>query len=97
MNHQTFLKSLELSEPPAGISLVLQALWHDAQENWEEAHRLIQDEPGILPGRIHAYLHRKEGDQFNAGYWYRKAGVNPFSGSFQAEWEMLVETCLGKS
>ena len=22
---------------------------------------------------IHAYLHRKEGDKWNAGYWYRRA------------------------
>ena len=23
---------------------------------------------------VHAYLHRKEGDLSNAGYWYRRAG-----------------------
>ena len=30
----------------------------------------IEDETGSW---IHAYLHRKEGDLGNAGYWYRRA------------------------
>jgi hypothetical protein len=30
-----------------------------------------------LGSLIHAYLHRKEGDSINAGYWYRQAN-KPF-------------------
>lgn len=41
---------------------------------WEESHRLIQDNSDSLSCLIHGYLHREEGDLGNAGYWYRRAG-----------------------
>ena len=40
---------------------------------WEEAHRLIQGRSDPMSCRIHAYLHRVEGDLSNAKYWYRRA------------------------
>jgi hypothetical protein len=94
MNAEIFRQTLQNNEPPQGISPCLQALWYDANNNWEQSHQLIQDEPGTLPALIHAYLHRKEGDQGNAGYWYRRGGKAPFSGSLQEEWEWLVQACL---
>lgn len=90
-----FRQSLLLNNPPQEFSLCLQALWYDARGDWKEAHRLIQDEGGSMPALIHAYLHRKEGDNGNAGYWYRRGGGVPFVGSLQAEWEHLVSACLG--
>lgn len=42
--------------------------------------------------RVHAYLHRKEGDPSNAAYWYRRAGIGPFTGSLAEEWETLVRS-----
>jgi len=43
---------------------------------------------------IHAYLHRKEGDKWNAGYWYNRAG-KPFPDfSFEEELKVLVENNL---
>lgn len=44
--------------------------------HWDEAHRLIQSRSDELACLIHAYLHREEGDLGNAGYWYRRAGVD---------------------
>jgi hypothetical protein len=43
--------------------------------DWDAAHRLIQDYPDPLSCQIHAYLHRIEGDLANAGYWYQRAGL----------------------
>jgi hypothetical protein len=43
---------------------------------------------------VHAYLHRKEGDLANAGYWYRRARVTPAQQSLDAEWEALVRRFL---
>jgi hypothetical protein len=43
---------------------------------WDEAHALVQADPGALAARIHAELHRIEGDADNAAYWYRRAGVS---------------------
>lgn len=44
--------------------------------HWDEAHQLIQARSDELACLIHAYLHREEGDLGNAGYWYRRAGVD---------------------
>lgn len=44
---------------------------------------------------MHAYLHRKEGDLTNAGYWYERAGIVPAGGPLDAEWERLVRRLLG--
>jgi len=61
--------------PPAGCSLAVQALWHDARGDWEGAHAAAQqDEQDPECSWVHAYLHRKEGDLGNAGYWYARAG-----------------------
>jgi hypothetical protein len=43
---------------------------------------------------IHAYLHRKEGDIWNADYWYKRAGKKRPSVSLGQEWEDLVKVFL---
>ena len=45
---------------------------------------------------VHAYLHRKEGDRANAGYWYRAAGRTMPEGSLDAEWEAIAAALLGR-
>jgi hypothetical protein len=43
--------------------------------DWDGAHALVQDHEGeAVPDWIHAVLHRIEGDEGNARYWYRRAG-----------------------
>lgn len=59
---------------PAALDLALQALWHDAQGDWTRAHDLAQEANNRAGDWVHAYLHRKEGDIGNAGYWYSRAG-----------------------
>ena len=91
MTHTEFIASLQQPTPPAGLSPLLEALWHDAKGNWEEAHAIAQSKEGTQPyDRLHAYLHRKEKDASNARYWYRRAGVPEFDGSLEKEWEALV-------
>ncbi|WP_210487703.1 hypothetical protein [Rufibacter aurantiacus] len=94
MDFTTFQQSISAPMPPAGASVYLQALWHDAQNNWKEAHELIQDLPDKNAAWIHAYLHRKEGDLWNADYWYNRAGQKRPSGTLQEEWEQLVKAVL---
>ncbi|MGA3008177.1 MAG: hypothetical protein ABSE59_09830, partial [Opitutaceae bacterium] len=53
--------------PPAGLSLALQALWHEAKGDWERAHSAAQQKTSLDGAWVHAYLHRKEGDNGNAG------------------------------
>jgi hypothetical protein len=83
--------------PPAGLGLGLQALWHDARGDWDRAHACAQDEHGRDGSWVHAYLHRKEGDLGNAGYWYARAGraMPARSVTLQAEWTELAKALLG--
>lgn len=95
MTFDQFKSSMSQPEPPAHFRPVLQALWHDANGNWKAAHDVAQSREGTPDyDRLHAYLHRKEGDAFNAGYWYRRAGTSVFAGSLAEEWQVLVNQQL---
>ena len=60
----------------------------------EASHNIAQDLHTDLGSWIHAYLHRKEGDKFNAGYWYRRAN-KPFpSNSLEEEHRKIVDFIL---
>jgi hypothetical protein len=89
-----FARSLGDPTPPAGLSPAALALWHDGRGDWQRAHEVAQDIDDRMGSRIHAYLHRKEGDIGNAHYWYRRASVEPVTGSLDAEWRTLVEIAL---
>src|SRR3954451_6972522 len=93
---EEFRASLTRLEPLPSLSLALQALWWDAQGHWDRAHACAQvNEADPSAAWVHAYLHRKEGDLANAGYWYRRAQQQPFAGSLGDEWEALVQRFLG--
>ena len=83
-------KSTDRVHPPEGLSVYLSALWYDAKGNWDKAHELIQDIEDANAAWIHAYLHRKEGDTWNADYWYRRAGRKRPSASLNEEWESIA-------
>jgi len=78
--------------PPADCSDALRALWHDARGDWEGAHACAQDDHSRDGSWVHAYLHRKEGDSGNAGYWYARAGrTAPSRGTtLEVEWEAIA-------
>jgi hypothetical protein len=84
------------ASPPAELGAALLALWHDAHGDWDKAHALAQEAGGRDGAWVHAYLHRKEGDEMNAGYWYARAGKPAASGELGAEWEAIARALLGK-
>ena len=90
MNLSTFIESLSANEPPRNISVYLKSLWYDAKGDWDKAHRLIQDVEDKNASWIHAYLHRKEGEVANSGYWYSRAGKSRSSLPLEKEWEEIV-------
>lgn len=96
MTPEQFYASQDQDTPPQELSLVLQALWYDGKDDWEQAHQLIQDEPGADAALVHAYLHRKEGDNWNADYWYRRAGSTRPQQTLQQEWHSLVSKWLAQ-
>lgn len=85
------LKSLP---DPSSLSAPLQALWQDAQGDWERAHELAQSAASAEGNWIHAYLHRKEGDLGNAGYWYARARRVMPTGSLEDEWTEIAAELL---
>jgi hypothetical protein len=90
---QAFRASLKDQLPPEGIDRNLEALWYDKHGDWNRAHEIVQETGGAVGDRIHAYLHRKEGDLGNAMYWYSRVGEDPPSGSLAHEWQRLVQNC----
>jgi hypothetical protein len=89
-----FKRSTAVPDAPAGLSTALVALWHDARGDWAAAHAAAQEIDDAAGAWIHAYLHRKEGDLANAGYWYRRAGQSVARDSLVAEWERIASTLL---
>ncbi|MDQ1141439.1 hypothetical protein [Pedobacter agri] len=85
-----FRDSLKLDQPKLNLSVPLKALWYDGKGEWNNAHNEVDHLSDITSSRIHAYLHRKEGDIWNADYWYRKAKETRPNVSLEEEWEMLV-------
>ncbi|WP_161888790.1 hypothetical protein [Pontibacter russatus] len=96
MNHATFKQSLSADTPPNDASVYLQALWYDSKGDWDKSHELIQDLPDADAAWIHAYLHRKEGDIWNADYWYRRASRKRLSVSLDEEWEQITAALLAR-
>ena len=57
---------------------------------WEEAHQICQVREGQQAfDWLHALLHRIEGDDANAAYWYRRAGQVRNPGSVEDEWREI--------
>lgn len=96
MDLNAFKESLAGATPPAGLGLALEALWHDAKGDWDTAHSRAQEQADQAGAWVHAYLHRKEGDISNAGYWYRRAGQPAASGTLADEWDALVAVLLAR-
>ena len=99
MTFDEFEQSLEQAEAPAGLGPLPLALWLEARgrwrdSDWDQAHRIVQAESGRDAERVHAYLHRREGDLGNAGYWYSRAGAEPRSDDLANEWADLARELL---
>ena len=87
------LESLRQTPDPKTLpSAHHRALWHDLNGDWDTAHSLVQVMEDVNAMWIHAYLHRKEPDIWNAQYWYRRCG-KPYPGeiAFEAEVAVILE------
>jgi hypothetical protein len=94
MNLGEFRKSLNEPAPPAGLTHALAGLWWDAKADWKRAHESAQQDEGADGSWVHAYLHRKEGDNSNAAYWYSRAGKPVCREPLDAEWLSIVKDLL---
>lgn len=94
MTKDEFKNSLSATQPPHGVSPVLEAMWHQANGNWDQAHEIAQSQKSRDGDWVHAFLHRDEGDLSNASYWYRRADKPVASGPIADEWEQLVDAFI---
>lgn len=62
----------DAADPRALRALLL--LWHD---HWEPAHALAQQVGTAEGSLVHALVHRREPDPWNAKYWWRRTGDHP--------------------
>jgi hypothetical protein len=90
MTLEEFKATLEQKTPPDDLDALLLSLWYDAKGDWEKSHSIIQNIETNEAALIHAYLHRKEGDTWNAEYWYKRAGSKPADDPLAEEWKKLV-------
>ena len=94
MNIKEFRESLSQPVPPQGLGQALAGLWWEAKGDWTKAHESAQEDEGPAGAWVHAYLHRKEGDLSNAGYWYGQAGKPPAKSSLADEWIQITDSLL---
>jgi hypothetical protein len=91
MTVEEFRATLTGDEPPVGLTAPVAALWWDAKGDWAKAHGLVDELETADGMAVHAYLHRKEGEAWNADYWYQRAGRQFHRKELEDEWEALVE------
>jgi hypothetical protein len=92
----SFLASIDAGAEPSSTAAPLRALWLDARGDWDGAHKCVdvrKDEDSMW---VHAYLHRKEGDLWNARYWYARAGREPQECPSSEEWRAIATALLGE-
>jgi hypothetical protein len=95
MTLEEFRQSLSVSQPPVRLTHALAGLWWDGKGDWQRAHESAQQDEGVEGSWVHAYLHRKEGDQSNAAYWYSRAGKPVCREPLDAEWDSIVTHLIG--
>jgi len=94
MDYYSFQYTLDMGHPPVDFSEGLKALWWDAKGEWDTAHKIVQDLNDQEAAWVHAYLHRKEGDESNASYWYGNAGKEKPDLSIHDEFQEIVSALL---
>jgi hypothetical protein len=71
-------------------------LWQARVKGWQVAHVIVESLPEPGASWIHAMLHREEGDQWNAKYWYSRAckSMPAASVSYAEEWRAIAKAIL---
>jgi hypothetical protein len=97
MTFDEFVNTLSGRTLPAGLHPLLKALWYDANGDWNRAHTIVQGVDGVDAAWVHAYLHRKEGDDANASYWYLRAEKEVAAIPLDEEWKKIARALLTAS
>jgi hypothetical protein len=75
------------SHPRRSLIEACVLLWHD---RLDEAHRIVQETEGERwADTLHAIMHRREPDEDNSRYWWRRVGQHPLAGELGREAQRL--------
>ena len=91
MQYDDFIKLTKESKPSDKLSGIHLAIWYAVKDNWDMAHKIIQDINTETASWIHAYLHRVEGDIDNAKYWYNCSRKEPCTESLKSELDNIIQ------
>lgn len=95
MTFDEFVESTKAEpSPPHALSPALEALWWSRKGDWHKAHEICQDAGNSDGDWVHAHLHRVEGDEGNAAYWYSRAGREHPGNSTDQEWEQMTRQLI---
>jgi hypothetical protein len=94
IDYRRFVGSLRDAAPPPCVTPEAESLWWARRGDWDKAHLTVQDLDSADAARVHAHLHRWEGDDENAAYWYRRAGEPVCALTIEDEWDVLARTLL---
>ena len=72
-------------------NIYIEALEAEQAGDWKRAHDLVQHMVTAEAAAVHGYLHRVEGDEVKAEYWYNRAVRPVCSSSLAAEWAVLYD------
>tara|TARA_B100000809_G_C14883382_1_gene440024 strand:- start:289 stop:576 length:288 start_codon:yes stop_codon:yes gene_type:complete len=92
MQYEDFIKLTKESEPSDKLAEIHLAIWYAVKDNWDMAHKIVQDINTETASWIHAYLHRVEGDIGNAQYWYNRAKKESSSESLETELNDIIKS-----
>lgn len=67
-------RDLALTAPDYALLRAIALLYHD---HHDAAHNLVQDRTDAAGCLVHAVLHRREPDHWNAAYWFRRVSGHP--------------------
>lgn len=71
---ETLFNETGLPSPRRPLVRALILLWHD---HLDAAHTLAQQIENADGSLVHAIMHRREPDYWNAKYWWRRVGTHP--------------------
>jgi len=83
MSKQDLTDMIEAFDRLAAVGFVMGA-------EWQAVHEICQAHEGEASFDWgHAICHRIEGDDWNADYWYRRAGKRRGTGTMAEEWSVM--------
>jgi len=97
LNYEMFVRTTTRNSVPDDWPETLQALWWNIKGNWQKAHAIADAIDSKEGCQIHAFLHRLEGDNFNADYWYRRAHLDFPEIDLNDEQKAIIEALILKN